>query len=77
MMFSEEGNYIVQCIILNLPVNEIQFIIPLVQNQVLLLCKDKRGCRVIQRMLEKFPRSDIDVPIIQQIIAAANDLTPQ
>ena len=30
MMFSEEGNYIVQCIILNLPISEIQFIIPLV-----------------------------------------------
>ena len=76
-MFSEEGNYIVQCIILNLPINEIQFIIPLVQNQVLLLCKDKRGCRVIQRMLEKFPRADINTPVIQKIIAAANDLTPQ
>ena len=32
MMFSEEGNYIVQCIILNLPSEEIQFIISLVQD---------------------------------------------
>lgn len=77
MMFSEEGNYIVQCIILHLPSEKIQFIIPLVQSQVLQLCKDKRGCRVIQRMLEKFPRTDINVPIIQQIIASANELTPQ
>ena len=65
MMFSEEGNYIVQCIILNLPSEEIQFIISLVQDQVLDLCRDKRGCRVIQRMLEKFPREDINEPVIQ------------
>ena len=47
MMFSEEGNYIVQCIILHFPPEEIQFIIRLVHTKVLQLCKDKRGCRVI------------------------------
>ena len=28
-------------------------------------------------MLEQFPREEIDAPIIQQIIAAADDLTPR
>ena len=64
MMYSEEGNYIVQCIIMHLPASEIQFLIPLVQSQVLQLCKDKRGCRVVQRMFERFPKSDIDATIM-------------
>ena len=41
------------------------------------LCKDKRGCRVIQRILERFPRAQIDQPIIQKIIAGSKDLTPR
>lgn len=47
MMYSEEGNYVIQCIILNLPYKEILFLLPLIENQVLDLCIDKRGCRVI------------------------------
>ena len=59
MMFSEEGNYILQCIVLNLPCGEIQFLLPLIEKNLLDLCRDRRGCRVIQRILEKFPRHEI------------------
>ena len=75
MMFSEEGNYILQCIVLNLPSEHITFMLPLIETKLLELCKDRRGCRVIQRVLEKFPRHEL-ASIIDKIIAAANELTP-
>jgi len=76
MMFSEEGNYIVQCFVLNLAPELIAWFVPLVDQKVLQLCRDKRGCRVIQRMLEKFPR-EVLRPVIDKIISAAIELTPQ
>ena len=60
MMTSEEGNYVVQCLILNLPVKKVHKFISLIEPNVIRLCKDKRGCRVIQRLLERLPRSDIN-----------------
>ena len=30
LMFSEEGNYIVQCMIVNMPLGEIRFLLPIV-----------------------------------------------
>lgn len=76
MMYSEEGNYVIQCIILNMPHEEISFLLPLIEERVLDLCKDKRGCRVIQRVLEKYPRSVINEKIINRIIDEAGNLTP-
>jgi len=50
--------------------------LPLIETRLLDLCRDRRGCRVIQRVLEKFPRKNIE-EIIDNIIKAANELTPQ
>ncbi|OHT16572.1 Pumilio-family RNA binding repeat containing protein [Tritrichomonas foetus] len=72
LCFSQNGNHIVQRFIELLP-ERVQEIIDCVQPQLSNLVVDNCGCRVVQRLFEKF-QIDILEPLVQEVLTYAPDL---
>ena len=55
-MYNQQGNHVIQKLITTAPLYMTQTIVELVSSQVVSLCKDENGCRIVQRIMERFPR---------------------
>lgn len=72
LCFSQNGNHIVQRFIELLP-ERVQTIINCVLPHLKRLVVDNCGCRVVQRLFEKFP-IDILEPLVQEVLSCAPEL---
>eukprot|EP01059_Diplonema_ambulator_P000609 TRINITY_DN10504_c0_g2_i1.p1 TRINITY_DN10504_c0_g2~~TRINITY_DN10504_c0_g2_i1.p1 ORF type:complete len:597 (+),score=218.58 TRINITY_DN10504_c0_g2_i1:77-1867(+) len=69
----QNGNHVIQKCIETMP-NKVDFIVCAFRNNVQALAMHAYGCRVIQRLLEYCKRSPEIEPIIQEVLAAVDQL---
>jgi len=71
---SPHGNFVVQKCIAVLPAEALDFVISeLMAKNIVQVAKNKFGCRVLQRLLEKCPSQQVN-PIVEAVLSSATEV---